>query len=240
MRILHHLPQSIPNFLSLLNLLCGCIAIVKVFEKNISEVMCFLTLGLIFDFLDGAVARLLNARSDLGKQLDSLADVVTFGVLPGFVIFSTISEVSDHTVLPYVGFLIPVFSALRLGMFNATSTGSMHFIGLPTPANATLICSTAFALAITKTNDSCEVIRTLHALRNPYFFSTLSVICSALLVAPIRFFSLKFSHFKWRGNELRYITIALAPMAFFTLEIWGVPFIMVFYILICVLFFQKK
>jgi len=152
---------SIPNLLSLGNLLCGCIAILNVIDGNIGIAVYLVMLACVFDFLDGFAARGLKQGSSMGKELDSLADMVTFGVVPGMVMFQMI-RFADHSskwgqsgswtdYLPYLGFIVPLFSALRLAKFNVDTKQSDTFIGLPTLANALLICGLPILLRLTET-----------------------------------------------------------------------------------------
>ena len=135
--------RHIPNTLTSLNLFCGCVAIISAFEGDMMNASLFIVLGAIFDFFDGMSARLLKAYSNIGKELDSLADMVTFGVAPAIMVFRTITNIECsclpeffHTFLPYTAFLLAIFSALRLANFNVDERQTTSFIGLNTPANA--------------------------------------------------------------------------------------------------------
>ena len=144
MKILRHLP----NAMTCGHLLCGCVGIVRVFEHDLITASYLIFLAALLDFGDGFVARLLKASSAMGKELDSLADMVTFGVLPAFMLFSLIGqEIDNQSVLPYSAFSIAVFSALRLAKFNIDPRQTDSFIGLPTPANALVVASLPLILA---------------------------------------------------------------------------------------------
>ena len=128
--------SHIPNILTLANLFCGILAIKVGFSEHYFLAAFFVVLGAFFDFLDGFAARLLKVQGELGKQLDSFADMVTFGVAPGVVMYSFLSSFILDSYIPYISFVIPLLSAVRLAKFNIDSNQSDKFIGLPTPANA--------------------------------------------------------------------------------------------------------
>ena len=138
--------KHIPNILTLFNLLAGCFAIVEVMNGNLGYASWFLILALVFDLLDGGVARLLGAASTLGKQLDSLADVVSFGVAPAFIMYTLLDRFSENDYLPYLAFLIPASAALRLARFNIDPGQEKEFHGLPAPAAALMFLSIPMAL----------------------------------------------------------------------------------------------
>src|SRR5690554_2750457 len=133
--------KHIPNFITLLNLFSGCIALVFAMQGDFLNAFIFVSLGIFFDFFDGFFARILKVQSPLGVQLDSLADMVTSGVVPGFVMFRMLSEYSANEFLPYFGFIITLGSCMRLAKFNIDTRQTDSFIGLPTPANALFILS---------------------------------------------------------------------------------------------------
>ena len=241
--------KNIPNTITCLNLLCGCMGIVCAFQENggILYSSVFIGLAAIFDFLDGFVARLLKAHSEIGKQLDSLADMVTFGVLPGVMMFKLIDEAftqfhQDSMHLQYIGFLITVFSAIRLAKFNIDTRQTDSFIGLPTPANSILIAS--FPLIILQTFELLPNRNTtlVHlSIANPYFLIGLTVVMSYLLVAELPLFALKFKNFGWTDNKIRYIFLGLSLVMLIAFEFVAVPFIIALYILLSVVnnFSQK-
>jgi len=216
--------KHIPNAITCLNLFSGCIAIVFAFQGAYMTAACLIALAAIFDFFDGFAARLLHAYSPLGKELDSLADVVSFGVAPGVMIFSFISDLSFTTgrseYLAYLAFLIPVFSALRLAIFNLDERQTTSFIGLPTPANALFW---AFGIA-----GSFEYV--LDTTFDPMIVVAVTIFFSWLLVSNLPMFSLKFKHYKWMGNRLRYYFIAGCIVLLIMLGIKGLSACILWYI----------
>ncbi len=257
-----NIKKHIPNAITCCNLLCGCLAIVQAFEGNLVYSAYLVGLAAIFDFFDGFAARLLRVASPIGKDLDSLADMVTFGVVPGFVMFKLIfmgllvygidglsSEgwtiypplsvngvTNERTILPeyviYSAFLIPVFSAIRLAKFNNDNRQSDSFIGVPTPANAIFICSIPL---ISEHNDISFVL-------NPYVLIIVTIIFSLLLISEIPLFALKFRNFSWRGNRIRYSFLGLSLLLLITLQYVGIPLIIILYILMSLVtnFYLKR
>jgi CDP-diacylglycerol--serine O-phosphatidyltransferase len=227
--------KHIPKFITCLNLVCGCLAIVSIFHKALDMAAYLVALAAVFDFLDGAVARLLHVKSEIGKQLDSLADMVTFGVVPGFILYQMITTSIFETYgmlvnsdwkwnLAFIGLLIPVFSALRLAKFNIDVRQSESFIGMPTPANTILIASLPLILIFEP--DSFLAIY----LHNLYVLISLTVVCSLLLVSEIPLFSLKFKNFGWSDNQIRFtfLILALALLLFFKYS--GLPLVIFLYV----------
>jgi len=238
-----NLKKHIPNALTCCNLLCGCIAIVQAFEGNLVYAAYLVGLAAIFDFFDGFAARLLRVTSPIGKDLDSLADMVTFGVVPGIVIFQLflfIIEIgegyySDRSwmtdsmhYVAYIAFLIPIFSAIRLAKFNNDNRQTSSFIGLPTPANAILICS--FPLITENTNSTLAT----DIIFNIYFLIIMSIVLSILLISEIPLFALKFRTFSWSGNRTRYIFLALSVVLLSLFQYTGIPLIIVLYVLMSI------
>lgn len=214
--------SQIPNSLTLLNLLSGVIGILFVLQGKVESGAYFIFLSAFFDFLDGFAARLLNVAGEIGKQLDSLADLVSFGVLPGFVIFKICESNTELIWLPYLTLILPLLSAYRLAKFNIDTRQSDRFIGLPTPANA-LFFSTLLFLG-----DKWEVIDSW--IQNPWVMVVLAWIFSILLVSEIPLIALKFKTFSFSSNRFRYglIGLALLMLAFFGLG--GIPLIIVAYL----------
>lgn len=225
--------KHIPNLLTLGNLFCGCLAIVTIFAGNLVGAAYLVGIALIFDFFDGFAARLLKVSSPIGKDLDSLADMVTFGVVPGLAMYNLIymsmydklqAELNPKLDwLPYCAFIIPIFSAVRLAKFNNDTRQTTSFIGLPTPANAMVICS----LPLVKYFNP-ELYPAF--LENPYVLCLVSLILSLLLVAEIPLFALKFKNFAWKGNEIRYVFLLFSLLLLSTLKFVGVPLIIILYI----------
>ncbi len=222
MQLIKHLP----NFLTICNLLCGCIGIVLVFEGNLYYATYLIWLAAIFDFFDGFVARWLKAYSDIGKELDSLADMVTFGALPAFIMFHLLNGAFADSYLPWMAFTIAACSALRLAKFNIDTRQSDSFIGLPTPANALLISALPFVLA--QDNLVANIIS------NGYILLAITVIFSLLLVAELRLFALKFKNMSWADNKIRFTFIALSIVLIPLLQISAIPVIIFLYIIMSI------
>ena len=194
--------KHIPNSITCCNLISGCIATGLAFGNSIEMALLFIIIGAVFDFFDGMVARLLNVSSPIGKELDSLADVITFGLAPSTIIFSMLHVMSYpvfleplRDYLPYVAFIMAAFSALRLAKFNLDERQTLGFIGLPTPANALFWGSLLVGVG--------EKLETRPwAL---YFLLAGILISSWLLVSEIPMFALKFKHWSFKGNEVKYL-----------------------------------
>ena len=225
--------RHIPNALTCMNLFSGCIACVMAFHANFEMAMLFIVIGAVFDFFDGLAARLLHAYSNIGKDLDSLADDVSFGVAPALIVFSLFKEINypDYLSflanwLPYAAFLIAIFSALRLAKFNNDTRQTTSFIGLPVPANA-LFWASLIA--------GCKPIASYHPLL------TLALVClfSWLLVSEIPMFSLKFKNLSWKDNRIAFIFVIISAILLITLKIAGFAAVIVWYILLSILT-QKK
>lgn len=223
--------KSIPNILTLANLLCGVLAINLIFDHNINGALLLVVAGTIFDFFDGFAARMLKVSGELGKQLDSLADMVTFGVVPGFLLLHSANYMwaGDHwlegdltTIL--IGLcclMIPLFSALRLAKFNIDERQSSGFIGLPTPANTLFIGSLVWLIF----NGQAPEI-----LENRMVLAGIGVVSSLMLVAPIPLLALKFKTFGFKENAIRYIFIAICITLLALFQVVAIPFIIVVYI----------
>jgi len=216
--------KHIPNAITSLNLFSGCIAIVFAMEGAYLTAACLIALSAVFDFLDGFAARLLHAYSPMGKELDSLADIVSFGVAPGILIYSFLSDLALSTnnpqFLAYFAFLIPVFSALRLANFNLDERQTSSFIGLPTPANAIFW---AFGIG-----SSFEYL--LDATIDPKIVVAFILLFSWLLVSGVPMFSLKFKNYKWLGNRLRYYFLAGCVLLLILLGLPGLSACILWYI----------
>ncbi|MCB9281506.1 MAG: CDP-alcohol phosphatidyltransferase family protein [Lewinellaceae bacterium] len=201
--------QQIPNILTLLNLLAGCFAAVAALYGQPATAVVFLAVGLVADYLDGALARVLHVQSPVGKELDSLADLVTFGFAPACLLFGMLSGGSVFSFpadLPwraFPAFILTAFSAYRLAKFNLDTRQSENFLGMPTPACATFTAG----LALIRHDD---LLGWGHAVGHPVFiYACLAVLCW-LLISEVPMFSLKFKHFTWAGNEIKFIFAALA------------------------------
>jgi len=229
--------RHIPNAITSLNLFSGCIAITMAFNGKFEMAGAFILLAAVFDFFDGMTARLLKSYSDIGKELDSLADMVSFGVAPSIIFFKLMqlgfAGVQDGAAnyLPYLAFIIAVFSALRLAKFNIDTRQTSSFIGLPTPANALFLLS--FGLLYTSNLSYKDTIL------NPYVLLVIAIIFALLLVAEIPMFALKVKSLKWKGNEIRYIFLGLSAGIVLMLHEMALLGIIPLYIIIS-LFTQKK
>jgi len=228
------LKTFVPNFITLLNLLSGAIATIFAIEGYMTNAALFVFLGIFFDFFDGFFARKLNVTSELGLQLDSLADMVTSGLVPALVLFHllelTIAPSWDtYHILPYFGLLVALASAYRLAKFNISTEQSSYFIGLPTPANALLIMSLPLILAY-QNNDSYNTI-----ILNPIFLITVTIISCFLLNAPIKLIALKFKTWKFSENASRYILIIFSIVALIVFKFAGIPLLIIFYIILSII-----
>lgn len=216
--------RHLPNFLTCCNLVCGCFGIIFVLEGREVPAAYFVWLAGLFDFFDGFAARMLKVTSPIGKELDSLADVVSFGVLPALVMYKMISASSDSSALPYIGLTIAVFSALRLAIFNVDETQRDSFRGLNTPANTIFITSLPLLY-----ND---VGRWLY---HPAVLIAITLTFSLLLVSPIEFFAFKFKSFRWEDNRMRFTFLLFAVLLLIILQFMAIPIIIILYILFSLL-----
>ncbi|MBE6273132.1 MAG: CDP-diacylglycerol--serine O-phosphatidyltransferase [Bacteroides sp.] len=228
--------RHIPNFVTACNLFSGCIAAVMAFQANYEAAILFIILGATFDFFDGMLARLFHVSGPLGKELDSLADDITFGFAPSVIVFSLFKEVqypafmqSMADIFPYTAFIIAVFSALRLGKFNIDPRQSSSFIGLPTPANA------LFWGSLVVGGHSFLISDAFNAL---YLF-ILVLLMSYLLVAELPMFSLKFKNLSWKDNKISYIFLLVCIPLLVIFRISGFAAIILWYILLSLLTKKK-
>lgn len=214
---------TIPNLLTLSNLLCGAFALVAVLAHgDLTLAFWLMILAAVFDFLDGFVARLLGQSGPLGVQLDSLADDITFGLLPAAILFAVGGRMPSLFALPgwslWAVFVLAAFSALRLARFNIDDTQHTEFRGLPTPAAALFCASLGMLAERDLLTIPCEAVLALAA------------VLSLLLVSPVRMFSLKFHGFGWAGNELRYAFLAACAVLVASLRMWSLPAIIALYV----------
>jgi len=222
--------KLIPNALTCANLLSGCIGVVFAFKGQLDLAAYAVLISGIFDFFDGFSARLLNVKSLIGKELDSLADMVSFGFLPGVVMF-TLLDRSDYTspYLPFVGFLITIFSALRLAKFNIDERQTEDFIGLNTPMNTLFIVSLPF------------IQKDYPALINStLLLISITVLMCWLLVSEIRIFSLKFGSMSWADNKTKFIFLIVSAILIAVLKFAAIPFVLILYISTSFLHFRKN
>ena len=192
--------KHIPNTITCLNLISGCIATYWAFRGDYQSALLFIVIGAVFDFFDGMSARLLHVSSPIGKELDSLADDITFGFAPAAMVFSLLSSFHIHlTFVPFLAFVIAAFSALRLAKFNLDERQALGFIGLPTPANALF-----WGALVTSLN--FQTWFEPYQLPDFWLYLILALIPVScyLLVSEIPMFALKFKTWGWRGNEVKY------------------------------------
>lgn len=227
--------KNIPNSITCLNLLSGCFACIFAFQGQYDWVALCIGLSALFDFLDGMAARLLHAYSPLGKELDSLADLISFGLAPGLMVMHLMAYNSSfHGMAEYQSWwalsalFIPVFSALRLAKFNIDTRQTTSFIGLPVPANA------LFWIGI------CQAVLRMESPVCGYAIVALVIIFSLLLVSEIPMFSLKFKNLKWKENYLRYLIIAVAAICLISLGLAGLAATIGLYIVLSLLTARKR
>lgn len=261
---------NIPNLFTAANLICGVVSILLTLAGRIDLAPFVIFLGAFFDFFDGFLARKLKVSSEMGKQLDSLADMVTFGLAPGLlmlvVIVTTIyidgpfftKDFASHVhfqlqnwmnavfygvpnsmdasikYLPFVGLFIPFMSIFRLAKFNLDERQSEAFIGLPTPLNTLFF--TFFPLILWTEFEVWKYDEGIFGyLFNPYFLCGLIVLMSLLLVSELPLFSLKFKHFKWRGNEIRFSFLLTSVILIAVLLVWSIPLIVFLHLILSVI-----
>jgi len=232
-----NIKKHIPNTITLLNLFCGCIALVFVSKNQFEMAFFFVCLGIFLDFFDGFFARLFKVAGPLGLQLDSLADMVTSGVVPGFVMFkmmlSSNVNMSEGCLqyFPYLGFIITLGSCMRLAKFNIDTRQTDSFIGLPTPANALFILSLPLVLEY-YSGDSLLV---LEILTEKWVLLLIALFSAYVLNAEIPLFSLKIKKFSFKDNALQIIFLAISVLLLLFLQYLGVTLVIVFYVLLSVI-----
>ncbi|SFD24809.1 CDP-diacylglycerol---serine O-phosphatidyltransferase [Algibacter lectus] len=242
--------KHIPNAITLLNLLSGCIAVILAVNDDFVAAALFVFLGIFFDFFDGLAARKLNVSSPLGLQLDSLADMVTSGLVPGiimykllmlatggFVDYSEASHWQEHSswigaelqILPLMGLLVTLGSAYRLAKFNIDEDQQTYFKGLPTPANALLILSLPLILEF----QNSDLINSI--ILNKWFLIGLTLLSCYILNANIKLFALKFKNYGFKDNVMRYIFLILCVVLLIVLQFAAIPLIIILYIFLSVI-----
>ncbi|NQW36076.1 MAG: CDP-alcohol phosphatidyltransferase family protein [Flavobacteriales bacterium] len=233
--------QQIPNGLTLLNLLSGLVAVLFAAIGELEMAAYFVFLGIFFDYFDGFAARLLNVQGELGKQLDSLADVVTSGVVPGIVMFQLLRQslelqdviwftsLEKMTWLPFIGLIITLASAYRLANFNIDTRQTDSFIGLPTPALTLFVLSLPLILVYQPNQFIISLIE------NQYVLIAITLIGSYLMNANIAMFALKFKSFKLKENYVKYIFLAISLLLLGLLQFIAIPIILIIYIVISIL-----
>ncbi len=231
--------RHIPNFITLLNLICGVFSIYLGMMGNIQLAATLIFVAAVFDFMDGFAARLLNAKSDIGLQLDSLADMVSFGVAPGFIVLHMLSlshglpgnTSSTMSYIPFLAFLIPAFAALRLAIFNTDESQQTVFFGLPTPALALFIASLPLVREVLYDDRGLLYM----IFTNTYFLLAVVFLGSLLMVARLPMFAFKFTSFRWSDNKIKFSFIIVSIMLLIWLQIVAVPFIFLMYLFVSLL-----
>ena len=211
--------RHIPNFLTCCNLLCGCFGVVYCLEERTMPAAYFVWAAGFFDFFDGFAARMLNVTSPIGKELDSLADMVSFGLLPSLVMYKMIAASSSISWLPYIAFFIAICSALRLAIFNVDDTQSDSFKGLNTPANTLFITSLPLVYGQVGT-----------WLFQDWVLVLITITFSLLLISRIEIFAFKFKDFTWKSNKVRFTFIAVSLVLLALLGKLALPLLILLYI----------
>lgn len=228
MNILRHLP----NALTCGNLFCGCVGILFAVQYSPETASYFVWAACVFDFFDGFAARALNYSSPIGKELDSLADMVSFGVLPSITLFSLIESQTFNSLFSYSAFLLAIFSALRLAKFNIDERQKESFIGLPVPANALFITGLIYLPApLDQVTSSVALL------------IAVAIIFSFLLVSPLELFALKFKNFGWADNKVRFTFLLLSVLLLALFKTGAIPLIILLYIAVSLgsqLFLSRK
>ena len=242
------LKKYIPNLLTLLNLLCGTIAAIFAVNNELEIAAYFVFLGIFFDFFDGFAARIFNVQGELGKQLDSLADVVTSGVVPGIVVYKLLQtnntveifnteivswKTQEIELVPFFGLLFTLAAAYRLAKFNIDERQTSSFIGLPTPAAALVILSLPLILNYC----SLEVATTI--IENKWFLIVVTVVLSILMNAEIPLFSLKFKDYSWKNNRIKFSFILITAILCIALKFVAIPVVIIVYVLMSLFYKQK-
>jgi CDP-diacylglycerol--serine O-phosphatidyltransferase len=234
--------KHIPNTITLFNLASGLLAIIAIFKGYYDEAFLFVCLGIFFDFWDGFFARKFKVSGELGLQLDSLADVVTSGVVPGLMIFKLLQDIQEDDTsiyyltedfyymgfVPYLGFIITLASAYRLAKFNIDTRQTDSFIGLPTPANALFIMS----IPMIQFDGTHEWL--VNALFNPFVLLIISLVSAYMLNAEIPLFSLKIKDFSWDINKLQVFFLTIAATLLLFLGFTALPIIILLYVVLSV------
>lgn len=222
--------KHIPNAITCCNLLSGCVSILFTCYNHLLWASAMIFAAAIFDFLDGFAARTLNAKSPIGGELDSLSDVVSFGVAPSFIVAWLLSKsgigwwIHDVNIFPMLAFILAAFAAVRLAKFNIDTRQSTSFIGLPVPAVGLFIASLPFF--------SMQI--------NPYFLLAMIAVFSWLMISEVPFFSFKIKNLRFKNNVLRYFVVIFAIIALIIMKLAALPFVFLFYILLSVVCYRGE
>lgn len=224
--------KHIPNTITCCNLLCGCVSIFFTCHEHILWASVMIFAAAVCDFFDGFAARALNAKSPIGGELDSLSDVVSFGVAPSFLVAWFLSQtgigwwVHDVNMFPMLAFILAAFAAVRLAKFNIDTRQTSSFIGLPVPAVGLFIASLPFA--------------DIALFRNPYFLLAIVAVFSWLMISEVPFFSFKIKNLRFKENILRYFVVIFGIVAAIILKLKALPFIFLFYMLLSVICYRGE
>ena len=232
------LRSHLPNFITLLNLLCGVLAILCVFQFELYQASWFIVLGAILDFGDGLVARLLRVHSEMGKQLDSLADVVTFGVAPGLIGYKLLFDAHGQEWFTLIPLMIPLFGALRLARFNIDVRQCDSFIGLPIPANALFWLS--LPMIAEYQYNSPAILFDPGIVNHPVLIVSATVLFSFLMISELKLMALKFKKFGWSDNQLRYVFILVSGLLLVFFFFAAIPIILLLYVIVSLIQNLKK
>ena len=240
--------KHVPNCITLTNLLCGALSIYFLYiSDNVLLPSIFILLGAIFDFFDGLTARLLKVTSAIGKELDSLADVVTFGLAPSLITVEVLKgslinngfSIFTANILGLIPLFMALMSAYRLANFNVDERQTVNFIGLPTPANALLWLSLPMLEYFSDKKIHLWGIyqegiysQIVDILLNPWFIIIFSILMGIMLIAPINMFSFKFKNFSWQDNKVRFLFLVISVLLIFIFNCFAIPFIILTYIII--------
>lgn len=247
------LKKHVPNFITLLNLLCGSIAVIFAVQGNLIMAALFVALGIFFDFFDGLAARSLNVKSDLGLELDSLADIITSGLVPGIVMYQLFIKALSSESAPSInwsggeellvwnlpvfalfGLLITLASGYRLANFNIDERQTDSFLGLPAPANALLILSLPLILVFQPQPYIASIIL------NEWFLVGLTLLSCFMLNAEIPLFALKFKNWGFAENKLRYFFIIFCLVMLLIFQFIAIPVIIISYVILSLIFWRKS
>lgn len=231
----------IPNLLTLTNMTAGILSVYFSMTGKLSLAAQLILIAAVFDFLDGFAARMLNAYSEIGKQLDSLADLISFGLAPGFILFNMINishgkpgvTAEETGLMPFIAFIIPLFSALRLAKFNIDDSQTTSFSGMPTPAMAILIASYPLIRELLYADRGLFYM----VFTNSYFLSSNAIILSLLMVIPLPMFAFKFKNYSWTDNKVKYVFLLFSIILLLSIQWIAIPLIIASYILLSLIFY---
>lgn len=228
--------KSIPNIITSSNLFSGCISVVFAFQGLLAEASLLILVGAFLDFFDGLSARLLNVSSPIGKELDSLADVVTFGFAPSVIVYQLLIDLfPEQPLIPYLAFIIAVFSAYRLAKFNIDERQTSSFIGVPTPANALFWLSIPL-IEWQGNYFSSDLAISIHEIMTNQAFIVINILVwSLLLISEIPLFALKFKNFNWKENQVKFTFIGISILLFVLFYFIAIPIILILYIILSVI-----